>query len=467
MGRPKDGRDRCGKVRYDASKDTGKPGALPWYLVFVEDGKRQKESYPTQAAAAKAKAGYERGLEAAQNITVEQAIALYIQAILTDVKSNRQGSKETTRYRLLLYYKPVLKLPFGDLTPELCRKLRAGEYRAVPGSNKPKLIFEGLAQRELPRTKRVATATSQLEIIDAARTFTRRMVAAGHLASDPMSWFDPSMEAERDKGGKGQSDLSFSQAEKVLKFALELAQAEAGKTEIGTRAAAVFLVLMTGPRASTVAGLTVGSIDRRRGEAAGERWILRAPRAKKRGKTQMRSYGLPAIFETVLGPLCEGRAAHEPLFAVSRPRYSAPEKMALAAQYTALGQSKSRAATAARRAFLGKVGSWRQQMNRWQRGDFGETAKDGPERSSRGHGRDWVRKSVGKICVLAGVPVETAHALRGALASQLASEGYAGVAQWLLDHVRLSTTEGSYASAEAIDLGKMKPFLGILEGGKR
>ena len=459
MGRHKDLADRVLGPRYDASKDLGRPGDKPWYLIFIEGGKREKQSYPTAQAAAKALAGYKKTIAEGQQTTVADALMLYEHKFLRALKKNLTTSAATTMYRLNLYFGPVLKMPLAGLDEAVCRELREGKWR--PGSAEP--MVHGLATRKLKHKEASPTPTSQLNIIAAARTFTKRLHGAGVIKVDPMKWYDPDMEPTREKGSKGQARLSFSQAERVLLTALEVAQKEAGRTEIGDRAACTFLMLMTGLRASTVAGLKVGSVDRRRGEAAGERWILTAPQAKKRGGTVMRPYGLTAVFEDVLGPLCEGRPADAPLFP-TRAQISPQQKAVLAAQYSALDQSKTREATERRRAWLRDHGSWRQQINRWQRGDYSEDELRGREGGH--HGRDWIRRSVAKICILAGVPVETAHGLRGALASKLTSEGYADVAQWLLNHVHRSTTEQSYAGADAVALGKTRQFMGLLKGGK-
>jgi site-specific recombinase XerD len=463
VGRSRGAGDRCLGPYYDDSK-----AEQPWYLVFIDPGagpggkdKREKKRFRTEAAAQAEKEGYEAEQQAAREMTVEQAIELFVDKYLRPIKRNRPASIYAKVYRLRLFLEAVLKLPVAALTEQLCQDLRKGKWRTVPGQAKSVVVLHGLATRELKGTKKEATHTSQLNTLSAVRHLTGWLVKERILTDDPMAWYDPKEEASPEHGSKGQSKLSFSQAEKVLLLSLEIAQRESGKTELGTQAAAVFLVLMTGLRANTVVNLPVSSVDIRKGAAHGDHWILTAPRAKKRGGVKMRPYALTEPFEAVLGPLCIGRPGDEPMF-VTAPRLSAAMKAELATKYAALDRSRTPQAIAARRAWLREHGTWRQQINKWQRGEFAED-----EGSWRANKRDWVRRAVGKICSLAGVPRETAHALRGVLASKLTAQGYADVAQWLLDHVHGSTTEQSYTSPAAAALRRTSPFMGILEGGKR
>lgn len=462
--------DRCLGPYYDKSKNDGRAkdapvieGAEPWHIFFVENGKKGgRENFRTRALALAAKDNYEAETAAAAAMTVEQAIALYVVMYLRPRKKNRPGSLKTAIYRLRWFLAPILKYPVASWTEAVSKELRVGKYRTVPGQVEPIRVLKGLDTRELPRTKKPPTHTSQLNILAAAQPFARWLVKGGYLKDDPMAWYNPiEDEGPPETGSKGQTDLSFSQAEKVLLLALELAERESGKTDIGTRAACVFVVMMTGLRASTVAGLKVSSVDIRKGEAAGDHWILTAPRAKKRGATEMVPYGLTEPFEQVLGPLCIGRSGSDPLFATDAPM--SPElKRQLAARYSRLDQAKTAEATAARRAFMDEHGLHRQQINKWQRGDFSTSVRE-----LKHKGRDWVRRSVAKICDLAGVPRATAHELRGALTNKLTAAGYASIAQWLLQHVRKSTTSQSYTSPLAATLGETNRFMGIIKGGRR
>jgi integrase len=454
---------------YDEQRDTG-PGSRPWFLIEVNlagPGLRTRQYYATKAKAISARLGSTSELQSAQQTTVEQAIALYVAKHLKLIKKNRPKSVLETIRRLNWYFKPVLKEPAAAVDGRLTQELRGGRWKIIPGKVEPVVIMDGIATRKLPRKKEVASITSQLNMIDAARTFTRWCVRNGLMGGagkdDPMAWFDPKMEAVRSKGRVGQPHLNYSDAERVLLTALEIAERESGKTDIGTRAAAVFLTMMTGLRADTVVGLKVGNLDRRKGEAAGERWILYARRAKKRGETELRPYGLTEPFERILGPLCAGRPADAYLFSPDGDSsLTREEKLRLAATYSTLDQDKTPASTAKRREFLRGAGTYRQEMYRWQQGDVTERPGTG-----RRHWRDWVRRSVGKVCLLAGAPVSTAHALRGALATKLTSEGYGDVAQWLLDHARKSTTEGSYTAPGATELGNQRKMFAMLKGGRR
>jgi integrase len=460
--------DRCLGPYYDKSKNAGRQpdepvieGAEPWHIIYVEGGKREKASFRTEKLALAAKENYEQATAAALAMTLEQGIALYVTKHLRNRKRNRPLSVKETVRRLKLYLGPILKYPVAAWTADAAKELRSGKYRAIPGQVEPVLVIQGLDTRPLGRTGKPSSHTSQLNILAAAQTFARWLVKEGLLKDDPMVWYSPLDEAPPEFGSKGQTKLSFSQAEKVLFLSLELAEAESGKTDIGTRATCVFLVLMTGLRASTIAGLKVASLDIRKGEAAGDHWILTAPRAKKRGATEMVPYGLTEPFERILGPLCIGRAPDAPMFVTDEPL--APElKRKLAERYSALDQAKTPGATAARRAFLREHGTYRQQMNKWQRGDFSVSLREAKHK-----GRDWVRRSVAKLCDLAKVPRATAHELRGALTNKLTAEGYANIAQWLLRHERRSTTARSYTSPLAATLGETNRFMGIIKGGRR
>lgn len=451
---------------YDKSRE----GNLPWKVRYVDtDGGVAWERYASEAQASKAIAGARAEIERAREMTVEQLVEIYIRQQQKGVKNNRSLSIETARWRLGHYFGPVMKMPASGLTERLCRELREGRYRHVRGRLEPEVIMEGIATRKLPRTGKPATVTSQLNMIGSARTFTKWATGRGHLKEDPMSWFDAALEPEKEHGRVGQSKLSFSQAEKVLLLSLELAEQESGKTDIGTRAAAVFLTLMTGLRASTVVGLRVENIDRRRGVAFKEPWILNAPQAKKRGRTRMRPYGLIEPFERILGPLCGGQPGDAFLFPVGVGRKTAAERAAVVIELANAPKDKGRAASARRQAILGAAGTYRQEVNRWRRemAVGGAPGEDGYARQAGKHWRDWLARSTAKICVLAGVPVSTAHALRGALAGKLAADGFLDVAQWLLNHVRPSTTEQSYAGSAAVGMGKQASIWGVVNGGRQ
>lgn len=91
-----------------------------------------------------------------------------------------------------------------------------------------------------------------------------------------------------------------------------------------------------------------------------------------------------------------------------------------------------------------------------------------PEEALFGHHwRDWVRKSVRRICVASKVPAVTAHAMRG-LHSTLALEhgASAHVVAASLGHESISTTLQSYAKPEAVEGAKQRRVLTVLQGGE-
>jgi integrase len=82
------------------------------------------------------------------------------------------------------------------------------------------------------------------------------------------------------------------------------------------------------------------------------------------------------------------------------------------------------------------------------------------------HWRDWPREWVQRICQRAGVPMVTAHGMRG-LHSTLAMEaGVTGhVVAASLGHERVTTTVQSYAKPEAVAGAQQRRALRVLAGG--
>jgi integrase len=83
------------------------------------------------------------------------------------------------------------------------------------------------------------------------------------------------------------------------------------------------------------------------------------------------------------------------------------------------------------------------------------------------HWRDWPRKWVQRICKAAGVPMVTAHAMRGlhgtlAVDSGITSHAVAAA----LGHESFRTTAESYAQRDAVAGAQQKRALGVLSGGK-
>ena len=83
------------------------------------------------------------------------------------------------------------------------------------------------------------------------------------------------------------------------------------------------------------------------------------------------------------------------------------------------------------------------------------------------HWRDWPRQWVRRICRAAGVPLVSAHSMRG-LHSTLAMEaGVTGaVVAASLGHESVTTTVASYAKPEAVAAAKQQRALTVLDGGQ-
>lgn len=83
------------------------------------------------------------------------------------------------------------------------------------------------------------------------------------------------------------------------------------------------------------------------------------------------------------------------------------------------------------------------------------------------HWRDWPREWVQRICKAAGVPLVSAHSMRG-LHSTLAMEaGVTGaVVASSLGHESVSTTVESYAAPEAVAAAQQERTLTVLNGGR-
>jgi integrase len=98
-----------------------------------------------------------------------------------------------------------------------------------------------------------------------------------------------------------------------------------------------------------------------------------------------------------------------------------------------------------------------------QPGDYLFPAKKGGK-----HWRDWPRKSVQRICRLAGVPLVSAHSMRGVHASRAYERGATGhlVAEGLR-HTHESVSKQSYATAEAIRKGQQEKVLELLGERKK
>ena len=83
------------------------------------------------------------------------------------------------------------------------------------------------------------------------------------------------------------------------------------------------------------------------------------------------------------------------------------------------------------------------------------------------HWRDWVRKWVQRICEAAGVPVVTAHGMRGLHSTLAVEHGVsAQVVAASLGHESSTTTMQSYVKPEAASGAQQKRVMTVLDGGR-
>lgn len=82
--------------------------------------------------------------------------------------------------------------------------------------------------------------------------------------------------------------------------------------------------------------------------------------------------------------------------------------------------------------------------------------------------RSWPRNWVKRICALAGVPVVSAHGLRGTHATLAMDRGTSGpVVAAQLGHESATTTCANYASRQAQVTGQQRRFMKVLQGGRK
>ena len=82
------------------------------------------------------------------------------------------------------------------------------------------------------------------------------------------------------------------------------------------------------------------------------------------------------------------------------------------------------------------------------------------------HWRDWIRKSVARICEAAGVPKVTAHSMRGLHSTLAVEHGMsAHVVAASLGHESSRTTVQSYIRPEAVAGAQQRRVLSVLKGG--
>jgi site-specific recombinase XerD len=469
------GRHRTESLRvlgpyYDTSKGTWRLTVVnPFELNAKGKPTRVQQSFENKADALQARADALGEIKAGQETSVDQTIALYEEQHLLKVKKNTPESIRNTLYRLRMFFGPILPLPVGAVDDKITKQLRTGTYKTIPGQLKPQQVTLGLASRKLIKTGAPPTPTSQLNILAEVRTFVQWCVAEGRMRRNPMAWFNPKMEPPREHGRLGNSKLTLPQAQTMALLTFDLAAREMGQSDLGIRAAAVALTLATALRASSVVKLNVSSIEQRagmgavdsEGKPAPQPWVVKYRRVKKRSDAKMVEVPLEQPFEEILLPFIAGRGPDEPLFTTTKPRGSRVGSSRLTDQQAdeirALAGTHSVAVLARRFGVCWTAAS---------RVIKGETHGDVDQERKRPR-RDWLRDSVAKMCELAGVPPETAHAIRGQIASKHAARGDLGMAQWLLGHDRASTTTQSYASAESVSLGKQRNFLLALQGGRK
>jgi len=89
------------------------------------------------------------------------------------------------------------------------------------------------------------------------------------------------------------------------------------------------------------------------------------------------------------------------------------------------------------------------------------------DRTGGHHWRDWPREQVGRICKLAGVPVVTAHGMRGLRATLevLAGRGLEGAAAALRHNDQGATAARSYVAPGAAQGAASERVFRILKGG--
>jgi integrase len=84
------------------------------------------------------------------------------------------------------------------------------------------------------------------------------------------------------------------------------------------------------------------------------------------------------------------------------------------------------------------------------------------------HDRDWVRDWVQRICKMAGVPMVTAHGMRGLHGTLATERGITGqVVALALGHESVKTTFGNYVQAEAVATAQQRRALTVLQGGRQ
>jgi integrase len=81
------------------------------------------------------------------------------------------------------------------------------------------------------------------------------------------------------------------------------------------------------------------------------------------------------------------------------------------------------------------------------------------------HWRDWPRKQIQRICKRAGVPVISAHGMRGVHASLAEETGATShMVTQSLGHVSITTTHQHYATQESVMKGRQRKVVRLIGG---
>lgn len=93
---------------------------------------------------------------------------------------------------------------------------------------------------------------------------------------------------------------------------------------------------------------------------------------------------------------------------------------------------------------------------------------DGAAKAWLPHRREWVNAWVGRICKLAGVPIVTAHSMRGLHSSKALESGVSPhLVAASLGHANPATTISSYAQPGSVESANAKRLLTVLAGGRK
>lgn len=259
---------------HDAMKIFGPyPYKKRWRILIRQGSSQEARSFTTEleAKAAVRKLRIEAHRQA--GISCEKAIDAYAGTLRTN--GLREGSIDTTTYRLKQFFGPVLSAPLATISPARAKELFARLGGAVD-------------------TRRNTLAE--------AKTFARKARENG--------WTDTALLADvRGEGRRkyGKTKLTLDESRKFLAACLELAGSSDSRKRTAGIASAIPLIF--GMRASEVTGLQVRDID-----AGGT--ILRIRKAKT--QAGIRSLQIPSWFRPYLVAQAAGKAPTDPLIGRER-----------------------------------------------------------------------------------------------------------------------------------------------------